>query len=295
MESQYQRVTGIIPVYNGRDKVARAIESALAQTYRLHEIIVVDDGSTDDTAEIVAKFPVKYVCQNNAGPAAARNNGASVATGDWFAFLDHDDVWRPEKTERQLQLGVDPHVGVIYCALKKIDQVPINWDNLWARNIVGTPSGTLVRRECFLEVGGFDPRRELIGTEDHHLWMRVALTKWQFARSRGALFDYVPTNQGLSSQYQRMVKAEWISCEDIGKRTTLDKKLIQVKKVAIANHYIQELIGTRDMAGARGLISQIGARQVAPKLLLAAFSPEWLLRARRNTRLLTHRMIGAFQ
>ena len=281
---QHATVSAIIPVFNGRNRVGQAIESALAQTHVLKEVIVVDDGSTDDTAEVVRQYPVQYVHQLNAGPGAARDTGARLAGGEWFAFLDHDDTWRPDKTERQIQFGLDPLVGVVYCALKKIDQAPMNWEHLWGRNIVGTPSSVLVRRQCYFDAGGFDRRRSLIGVEDHHLWLRVALTDWRLVRCPTPLFTYAPTDQSLSNQYLKMMRAEWTNCEDIGPRAGLSEKIIQKKKIDIANHYIREFIGKRNMEEARAVISEIGGRNVPLELLLGAFSPNWVLKVRKSIR-----------
>lgn len=93
--NQGPRFSVIIPNYNNADTLARAIESVLTQSYAAHEIIVIDDGSKDDSRAVVARFgaPVIYVYQENAGVSAARNHGARIATGDWLAFLDADDVY----------------------------------------------------------------------------------------------------------------------------------------------------------------------------------------------------------
>lgn len=107
-------VSVIIPAYNSAKYIGEAIESVFAQTYPVHEINVVDDGSTDDTAKIVQEHvraqehkstgaQVKYIYQNNKGPAAARNAGIRAATGDYIAFLDSDDIWLSEKIELQIK------------------------------------------------------------------------------------------------------------------------------------------------------------------------------------------------
>src|SRR5438045_3634651 len=109
-------VSCIVPVYNGEPYLREAIKSILAQTHRPIELIVVDDGSTDGTAEIVRVFidHVKYVCQFNAGAAAARNRGIGLACGEFVAFNDADDLWHEEKLERQLaRFRVRPELA--YC------------------------------------------------------------------------------------------------------------------------------------------------------------------------------------
>ena len=97
-------VSVIIPVYNGARYLRAALESVFAQTYRPLEVIVVDDGSVDDSGDIAQSFPeVRYVRQENQGVAAARNNAIDAARGEFFAFLDQDDLWTPEKL--RLQIG----------------------------------------------------------------------------------------------------------------------------------------------------------------------------------------------
>src|SRR5215831_2827499 len=89
-------VSGIIPAYNAESFISETIASALAQTYPLTELIVVDDGSSDHTAEVAARFPnTRVIRRPNGGQGAARNTGIQAASGDWIAFLDHDDTWHP--------------------------------------------------------------------------------------------------------------------------------------------------------------------------------------------------------
>src|SRR3954468_20412746 len=112
-------VSVIIPVYNGSNEIRRSVESVLAQSRRPAEIIIVDDGSTDGTAELVQGYgpAVRLVRQVNAGAAAARNCGARHASGDWLAFLDHDDEWLPNKLDLQAQaLEADPAARLCYSA-----------------------------------------------------------------------------------------------------------------------------------------------------------------------------------
>ena len=99
-------VSVVIPAYNAADHIARALDSVLAQTHRPDEIIVVDDGSTDNTAAVVKRYgpAVRYIRQENAGASAARNTAIKAAASDWIAFLDCDDEWLPEKLELQLAL-----------------------------------------------------------------------------------------------------------------------------------------------------------------------------------------------
>src|SRR5216684_1094167 len=105
-ERSRPRVSAIIPAYNGEAFVADAIESVLAQTFPVSEIVVVDDGSTDQTAEVVERYAskgVRCIRQKNQGPTAARNRGIVQTTGELLAFLDCDDIWLPEKTALQVE------------------------------------------------------------------------------------------------------------------------------------------------------------------------------------------------
>jgi glycosyltransferase involved in cell wall biosynthesis len=117
-------VAAVIPVYNGAAFVAEAIESVLAQTHAVAECIVVDDGSTDATPEVVGRFraPVRVIRQANAGVAAARNGGAGDASAAYVAFLDADDAWLPEKVERQIAAAQAlPSPGLVVCELELFD------------------------------------------------------------------------------------------------------------------------------------------------------------------------------
>lgn len=180
------RISVVIPTFNRREWLLRALQSVLDQTFRPHEVLVVDDGSHDGTVGVVsARFPaVRLFRQPNRGVSAARNLGIAHATGDWIAFLDSDDSWRPEKLARQ-RAAIEANPDRCIC----------HTDELWLRNgrrvnprqrhakpdgwaferclplCALSPSSVLVRRELFAVVGIFD--ETLPACEDYDLWLRI--------------------------------------------------------------------------------------------------------------------------
>ena len=157
-------VSVIVPVYNGQLYLAEAIASILAQTYRLVEIIVIDDGSTDHSAEVAASFApsVQYFYQTNCGIGAARNRGGDLARGSFFAFLDHDDLWVNEKLAFQMAaFDRDPELDVVFGHViqfhsPELDEQVKNTKLCPDEKIAGYTAGTmLVRREAFQRVGPF--------------------------------------------------------------------------------------------------------------------------------------------
>ncbi|MBA3691926.1 MAG: glycosyltransferase family 2 protein [Acidobacteria bacterium] len=186
-----QKVSVVIPTYNYAHFIAEAVESVLAQTFPIFEIIVVDDGSSDNTEEIIVKFgdKVKYIKQNNGGVGLARNTGVKNSGGEFIAFLDADDIWFPQKIEHQIQLfQTDDKIGLITTGMREFYQkgktVHIYSDgkNGWCAEsllllepvVVGPGSTTLVKREVFEQIGGFDETKELHPWEDWEFCYRVA-------------------------------------------------------------------------------------------------------------------------
>jgi glycosyltransferase involved in cell wall biosynthesis len=111
------KVSVIIPAYNSEVFISETIDSVLAQTYRDLEIVVVDDGSTDNTRGVLQQYGdgIRYIYQRNSGVSTARNTGISIATGEYIALLDHDDLWLPEKLEKQIKiLDADPDTALVY-------------------------------------------------------------------------------------------------------------------------------------------------------------------------------------
>ena len=163
MTEQQPLVSVIIPVYNGARFLRAALESVFAQTYRPLEVIVIDDGSADDSGVIAQSFPeVRYIRQENQGVAAARNNGLKAARGEFFAFLDQDDLWTPEKLKLQLEhLLNNPELGYTLTH-QQFFLEPGTTLPVWFRKELltsvhtGWVLGTLVvRRTAFEQVGNF--------------------------------------------------------------------------------------------------------------------------------------------
>ena len=158
-------VSVIIPVYNGDHHLAEALESVLAQTYRPIEIIVVDDGSTDNSANIARSYKeVRYIYQPNQGVAVARNTGISQACGEFIAFLDQDDLWTPNKLSIQIDYLVKyENIGYTLAKMRVFLAPGISkpsWlkENYLLEDIPGYIVGTLVVRRSILEkVGEFNP------------------------------------------------------------------------------------------------------------------------------------------
>lgn len=211
------RTSVVIPTYNSGPLVVEAVESVLAQTHPAGEVIVVDDGSADDTAARLARFgpPVRYVRTENGGVSAARNRGVAEAAGDLVAFLDADDVWHPRKLEYQVAaLARRPDVGLLGTGLYDWpgahpavgppaagDLVPLRADDLVVRNSLVT-STVLARAAVLRAAGPFD--RTLHGPEDHDLWIRVA-RRGPVANLRAALTGYRAATPGsLSKDAARM-------------------------------------------------------------------------------------------
>jgi glycosyltransferase involved in cell wall biosynthesis len=158
-------VSVIIPVYNGGQYLADAIGSVLSQTCRPVEIIVVDDGSTDNSAEIAQSYArVHYFYQPNQGVSVARNTGIAAAEGDFIAFLDADDQWPADKLTRQVDFLLEnPEVGYVVThqriLLEQDAPIPSRFKiELLHKDHPGfVPSTLMVRRAVLEQVGGFDP------------------------------------------------------------------------------------------------------------------------------------------
>jgi glycosyltransferase involved in cell wall biosynthesis len=197
-----------------------ALDSALEQSYQNIEVILVNDGSTDNTDEVVKSYlsdsRLIYIKQNNAGQAIAKNNGVNAATGDFIAFLDADDVFMTNKIELQLKLFEDPEVGVVYSAFNFIDDQNIVYERQVEKTFLTAKRGwiledlfldnfvpfstTIVRRECFTKVGLMDASYRM--GIDWDLWLRMAVY-YKFDYIDVCLLSYRKGHSGqMSKNYQ---------------------------------------------------------------------------------------------
>lgn len=187
-------VTVVIPTYQRAHMIADALNSARGQGFRPLEVVVVDDGSTDETDSVVKdwqarnlEIPVQYIWQENAGGNAARNAGWRAATGEFVAFLDSDDTWHPDKTQKQIDLlNSDRTCGAVYCGLQEIEArtgeaigtpslASANGDlldELLISDVTAPTSAWIIRRDFLEQVDGFDDA--LPARQDWDLWIRLA-------------------------------------------------------------------------------------------------------------------------
>lgn len=194
------KVSVIVTCYNYAKYLEGCLASILNQTYQDFELVIVNDGSTDNTDEVISRFlandKVRYINQKNTGQAIATNNGIAAAAGELIAFLDADDLWEPTKLEKQVRLFNRDSIGVVYSRIRFMDAEgrPLDMqlegkyytprsgrvtDALLFENFIPY-SSTLVRKECFDKFGMFNP--EYKNGLDWDLWLRI---------SREYEFDFV--------------------------------------------------------------------------------------------------------
>ena len=182
-------ISVIIPTYNRASTIVRAIDSVLQQTHAPIEIIVIDDGSSDNTREILAAYGlnIRYLYQDNRGVSSARNTGIAASCGDWIALFDSDDAWAPSKLMRQCE-ALRQHPGIPLCHTNEIwyrqgTRVnPMNKHQKHDGAIFShclplcciSPSSAVISREWLHAAGGFD--ESLPACEDYDLWLRLCAT-----------------------------------------------------------------------------------------------------------------------
>jgi len=216
-------VSVVIPAYNRAHSIGQAIQTVLNQTYQDLEIIVVDDGSSDNTEGVVRGLKdirIRYIRhEKNKGATAARNTGIKAAKGEYIAFQDSDDEWLPQKLEKQMKVfeKVPPKVGVVYTGFLRIvngkkEYIPYSWvvqkegdihKELLKGSFITTPS-LVVRKKCFEKAGMFDER--LPRLQDWELVLRLS-KYYDFKFIEEPLLTSLFTSDSLSASEKARIKA----------------------------------------------------------------------------------------
>lgn len=263
-------VSIIIPAYNAEKFIKSAIESALKQTYQNIEIIVIDGGSKDKTAQIAKSFNdpriVYFFYQENRGQSAARNTGIEIAKGKYIAFLDADDLFLPEKIEKQVDF-LETHLdcGVCYCKIynffddcpDKLFYNPVPncsgfiFDKLLKHSIVN-PLTAVLRKEILDKYGGFkdDWRR----CDEQYLWLKLAFNKVKFCYLDKVLAYYRVNKNSLSNQavYLKETYEKFLELLDmveswLGPDERRKYPFVELKKSAKRKLFIGKLMAKRNV------------------------------------------------
>ncbi len=242
------KVSIVIPTYNREKIICKAIDSALSQTCKNLEIIIIDDGSTDNTKAVLEKYGsrLNYFYQDNKGISGARNTGINRSSGDYIAFLDSDDYWLPDKLEKQIALFLKyPEFGMVACQCASIGaDGQFRQKNrpgksgsvlldLFKKNFIRT-SSAVIKSECFLKSGLFD--ENLKECEEYDLWLRIA-AHYQVGFINEPLAVYTDNPKGAStdSLRGRLYRLQVLEKEYL--KEIIPEKIYK-KRIADTCHYI---------------------------------------------------------
>jgi len=266
-EKEPPLVSIIIPTFNRRSRITFAVESVLRQTYQKYELLIVDDGSTDDTKEVLKSYndKVRYFFQPHKGVSAARNFGIKKSKGSYICFLDSDDEWLKNKLATQVRtVRSNPHIKICYT------------DEIWIRNGVRvnpkkihqkysgriyqrclplciiSPSSVMIHRNVFDKAGMFDPQMTVC--EDYDLWLRIShfypvtFIPQQLIIKKGGHSDQLSQKYWGMDHYrvkamEKMLENYTLSSED--KKATI--KMLQKKCAILANGFSKR--GKQQKAG----------------------------------------------
>ena len=253
------KISVIIPTFNRYKMIGRAINSILEQTYKPYEIIIVDDGSTDETKHLIHdEYPtIKYFCQSRSGVSKARNRGIVESKGDWIAFLDSDDEWLPNKLEKQKEnLKQNPTILVSHT------------NETWIRNGVRvnqmkkhqkyggyifdkclefcrmSPSSIMIHRNVFEVIGNFD--EDLSVCEDYDLWIRIAskyhvtYLETPFIKKYGGHKDQLSKVENGIEHFRIQSLEKILASKMLTKEQTTDAKEVLLKKLSIYSNGLKK-------------------------------------------------------
>lgn len=245
MTKRKHTIDVIIPLYNCAQYIREAIDSVMSQTYAPERIIVIDDGSTDVSGEIVKKIiaagtrvKLEYYHKKNGGLSSARNFGIEHSDAEFVAFLDSDDTWLPSKLEKQIKCfeAGNVNLGLVYCGYQVIDENSRFTDQhfvlkidpemkgevfiklLHSNTISSSGSGVMIKRECFRTVGLFD--ETLKASEDWDMWLRIS-EKYEIDYVNEVLVNIRRHSSNMQGNFDHMLKnmisffSKWMKRKDI--------------------------------------------------------------------------------
>ena len=242
-ETVKPRVSVIIPVYQGDRFLTEAIESVLNQTYTNYEIIVVDDGSTDNSCGVLQPYleKIRYIYQENQGVAAARNRGIQMAQGELIAFLDQDDFWLPDKLTLQVAcFDTQPELGIVHCGWRRVNATGHAlgevkpWENVPVLDLAGwlqwmpiLLTAIMFQRKSLELIGGLDTKFKQACDVD--LVQRLALIGCQTEWVRDILVCYREHDRNDSLNTLLQAKESWAVREQFFARSDIPEPIRQLK------------------------------------------------------------------
>lgn len=252
-DQHLRSVSVIIPTYNRAALIGRTIESVLGQTYPHVEIIVVDDGSTDDTRKVLAQYGerIHYIYEQNAGPSTARNRGARASRADYIGFLDSDDLMLPNKLERQVAyLDAHPDMDIVLCGWRRTRRdgstracLSVPTDRILESILLSGVHGflatavPLMRRTSFDRTPGFD--ESLPSREDQDFWMQAALAGCKYGCVRGVLCIFTDTEGSYGKNMASTERALPMSLQKVFGRPDLPERVAALKDDAYGRLYLE--------------------------------------------------------
>lgn len=272
-------ISVIIPAYNASKTILETIQSIQAQTFEDFELIVINDGSTDGTLDLLTKIdePRLRICSyDNGGLPVARNRGIVQSSGQFISFIDADDLWKPDKLKLQLEaLQKHPEAGVAYSWTAFIDEKseflyawePLLFEGnvypqLLVRNFISSGSNILVRREFIESAGEFDPSLKSVEDWDYYLRL-AALCPFVLVPQYQIL--YRRSSQSMTSKVEVMEKANLIVIERAFKMAPAELQFLKKRSLANAYRYLAKQC-LNNLFDQSGIVDDKGLKQASQKL-----------------------------
>ena len=273
-----QSISVIIPAYNSGKYIKAAIDSVLIQSYKPLEIIIIDDGSTDNTETVIRSYgdKVVYCHQENAGSGKARNTGIKLAKGDWIAFLDSDDYWYEDHLKKLIaRLSTNKKADMVYGAQRYVhedgtpcaekhqqDNFPEGWifADMFEANYVSTPA-VVVRRSLLQQLGGFSESPSLRNGQDNDLWLRISANSLILSEP-DVVFDYRRHSNNRTLDHRNMIKGRLAALNNavrliksgrVNSENQPEKIKVKTRMIALYRQSIRSLFFMGDYNEARAV------------------------------------------